>query len=74
MTEGAKTLGVSRQALSRLINEQAGVSPEMAIRLSKAFGATADIWIRMQASYDIAQAKKREDQIMVERYLPEKAE
>ena len=54
VTEGAKVLGVSRQALSRLINGKAGVSPEMAIRLSKAFGPTPDIWIRMQAAYDVA--------------------
>ncbi len=65
VTEGAKALGVSRQALSRLINGQAGVSPEMAIRLSKAFGTTPDIWIRMQASYDIAQAKRHADRIKV---------
>ena len=73
VTEGAKVLGVSRQALSRLINGQAGISPEMAIRLSKAFGTTPDIWIRMQAAYDIAQAKGREDQIKVERYEPQSA-
>ena len=71
VTEGAKVLGVSRQALSRLINGQAGISPEMAIRLSKAFGTTPDIWIRMQASYDIAQAKRREEQIQVERFEPQ---
>ncbi len=71
VTEGAKVLGVSRQALSRLINGQAGISPEMAIRLSKAFGTTPDIWIRMQASYDIAQAKGRKDQINVVRYEPQ---
>ena len=73
VTEGAKVLAVSRQALSRLINGQAGISPEMAIRLSKAFGTTPDIWIRMQAAYDIAQAKAREDQINVERYQPQPA-
>ena len=66
-------LGVSRQALSRLINGQAGISPEMAIRLSKAFGTTPDIWIRMQAAYDIARAKGREGQIKVERYEPRPA-
>ena len=73
VTEGAKVLGVSRQALSRLINGQAGISPEMGIRLSKAFGTTPDIWMRMQASYDIAQAKRREDKIKVERYEPRPA-
>jgi addiction module HigA family antidote len=73
VTEGAKVLCVSRQALSRLINGQAGISPEMAIRLSKAFGTTPDIWIRMQASYDIAQAKDREAQIKVQHYEPRPA-
>ncbi len=73
VTEGAKVLGVSRQALSRLINGQSGISTGMAIRLSKAFGTTPDIWIRMQASYDITQAKGREDRIKVERYEPRPA-
>ena len=70
VTEGAKVLGVSRTTLSRLINGQAGVSPEMAIRLAKAFGATPDIWIRMQASYDLAQARLHENEIDVKLYRP----
>jgi len=70
VTEGAKILGVSRTTLSRLINGQAGVSPEMAIRLAKAFGATPDVWIRMQASWDLAQARRREADIDVRRYQP----
>ena len=65
VTEGAKVLGVSRTTLSRLINGQAGVSAEMAIRLAKAFGATPDVWIRMQGTYDLAQARLYEDQIHV---------
>ena len=71
ITEGAKVLGVSRTTLSRLINGQAGVSPEMAIRLAKAFGATPDIWIRMQAAYDLAQARLYENRIDVRRYKPQ---
>ena len=55
------------------VNGQAGISPEMAIRLSKAFGTTPDICIRMQAACGIAQAKGREDQIKVERYEPRPA-
>jgi addiction module HigA family antidote len=70
VTEGAEVLGVSRTTLSRLINGQAGVSPDMAIRLAKAFGATPDIWIRMQAAYDLAQARLHEDDIKVKRYQP----
>ena len=73
VTEGAKVLGVSRTTLSRLINGQAGVSPEMAIRLSKAFGATPDIWIKMQSAYDLAQARQHEASIKVKRYEPQLA-
>lgn len=70
VTEAAKVLGVSRTTLSRLINGQAGISPEMAIRLAKAFGATPDIWIRMQAAYDLAQARAHEEDIKVKLYRP----
>ena len=73
VTEGAKVLGVSRTTLSRLINGQAGISPDMAIRLAKAFGATPDVWIRMQAAYDLTQARRREHQIIVKRYKPHRA-
>ncbi len=73
VTEGAKVLGVSRQALSNLVNGRAGMSAEMAIRLAKAFGSTTETWIRLQAAYDVAQAKAREDQIQVERYRPQPA-
>jgi len=72
-TEGAAVLGVSRTTLSRLINGQAGVSPDMAIRLAKAFGATPEVWIRMQAAYDLAQARQHEDEIKVQRYKPQPA-
>lgn len=70
VTEGAKVLGVSRTTLSRLINARAGISPDMAIRLAKAFGSTPGAWIRLQAAYDIAQATARADEIDVERYEP----
>jgi addiction module HigA family antidote len=70
VSEGAKVLGVSRSALSRLIHGHAGISPEMAIRLSKAFGSTPGAWIRLQAAYDVAQASARADEIQVERYRP----
>ena len=68
ITEGAKALGVSRQALSNLVNERASLSVEMALRLSKAFDTDPEIWIRLQAAYDIALAREREDEIQVERY------
>ena len=54
----AEALGVTRQAISAIINERAGVSPEMAIRLSRAFDTTADLWLVMQKNYDLAEAKK----------------
>ena len=68
VTEGAKALGVARHTLSRVINGQAAISPEMAIRLEKAFGGTADSWLRLQAAYDLAQARKHENSIDVKRY------
>ncbi len=70
VTEGAKALGVSRTTLSRLVNGQAGVSADMAIRLAKAFGATPDIWIRMQGAHDLAQARRHERDIKVKPYRP----
>ena len=73
VTEGAKALGVSRQALSNLVNGRARMSSEMAIRLAKAFGSTTETWIRLQTAYDIAQALEREDEIEVERYEPQPA-
>ncbi len=71
VTEGAKVLGVSWITLSRLISGQAGVSAEMAIRLAKAFGATPEIWVRMQAAYGHAQARLHEAEIHVQPYQPQ---
>ncbi|MDQ3249529.1 MAG: HigA family addiction module antitoxin [Chloroflexota bacterium] len=70
VTDGAKALGVTRPTLSRLINEKAGVSLDMAIRLSKAFGSTPEFWLKLQLNYDLVQAKNRADTIKVERYQP----
>jgi addiction module HigA family antidote len=67
VTEAAKALGVSRQALNNIIHGQAAISPEMAIRLDKAFGGGADTWLRLQAAYDLAQAEKNADKIKVRR-------
>ena len=68
VTDGAKVLGVACHTLSRVINGQAGISPEMAIRREKAFGGTADSWIRMQAAYDLGKAREHENRINVKRY------
>jgi addiction module HigA family antidote len=59
VTEGAKVLGVTRQALNNLVNGKAGISPEMAIRLYKAFGASPEAWLRLQMAYDLAQARQK---------------
>lgn len=64
VTEGATALGVSRQALNNLVNGRAGVSAEMAVRLAYAFGGGAETWLRMQASYDLAQVRMREAAIV----------
>ena len=67
VTDGAKALGVSRNALSEIVNGRRGISPEMAVRLSKAFGGTPRIWAGMQLDYDMAQVLRREDEIDVQR-------
>jgi addiction module HigA family antidote len=67
VTEGAKVLGVTRQALNNVVNGKAGISPEMAIRLSKAFGSTPETWLQMQLAYDLAAARKNESKIKVRR-------
>lgn len=71
VTKAAKILGVTRQALNNVVNAKSGISPEMAIRLSKAFGSTPDTWVRMQAAFDLAVALKGENDIRVERYTPQ---
>lgn len=67
VTEGAKVLGVTRQTLTKIVNGKSGISAKMAIRLAKAFGSTAETWVRMQAAYDLAQARKDESKIKVRR-------
>ncbi|MCY3704572.1 MAG: HigA family addiction module antitoxin [Gammaproteobacteria bacterium] len=66
ITDAARMLGVARHTLSRLLNGHAGVSAEMAIRLEKAGWSNAEFWMRLQAAYDLAQARKREDRIRVD--------
>ena len=71
VTAGARVLGVSRQALNNVVNGKSGISPEMAIRLSKAFGSTPETWLRMQLAYDLAAARKSESKIKVRRQYVE---
>lgn len=70
VTEGARILGVTRPALSALLNGRSALSPEMALRVEKAFGPKMDTLLRMQTSYEIAQARDRAGQIKVKRYIP----
>ena len=73
VTDAAKVLGVARHTLSRVLNGHAAVSPEMAIRLEKAGWSNADFWLRLQAAYHLAQARKCQDRINVKRYEPRPA-
>ena len=69
VTEASRRLGVSRKQLSSLVNGRSGISPEMAIRLDKAFGGGAEVWYRLQTAYDFAKAMKRAGEIKVERVV-----
>ena len=73
VTQAAKILGVTRQALNNVVNEKSGISAEMAVRLSKAFGGTPEVWVRMQSAYDLAAVLKHADGIRVDRYRPSPA-
>ena len=68
VTRAARGLGVTCQTLSELVNERTGVSVEMAIRLSKAFGSTPETWLGMQMAHDLRQARSRAGEIAVERF------
>lgn len=70
ITAAAEILGVTRVTVSRLVNGRAAVSPEMAVRLSKAFGSTPEFWLRLQLNYDLAQVNAKADEIHVARYRP----
>jgi addiction module HigA family antidote len=68
VTDAAKGLGVTRKALSELLNGHTGVSSEMAIRLEQAFGSTAETWLKMQLEFDLWQAKQRAGNLKVTRF------
>lgn len=70
ITTAAVGLGVSRKQLSELVNEHAGISPEMAIRLEKGLGSTADHWLRLQLAFDLANARADEGRLHVSRLEP----
>jgi antitoxin HigA-1 len=69
VTAAAECLGVTRQALNNLVNGRSGISPEMAVRLSKAFGGSPEVWLGMQMQYDLAQVAKKAPRLKVERVV-----
>ncbi len=73
VTGAAEVLGVTRPAFSSMLNGRSSLSPEMALRIEKAFGPTMDTLLRMQTSYDIARTRKQENRIVVQRYRPTRA-
>jgi antitoxin HigA-1 len=73
VTEAAKVLDIARHTLSCVLNGHAAISPDMAIRLEKAGWSNADHWLRLQAAYDLAQARRHEGDIKVRRYEPHPA-
>ncbi|HEY1243021.1 MAG TPA: HigA family addiction module antitoxin [Bryobacteraceae bacterium] len=70
ITAAAEALGVTRQALNNLVNGKAGISPEMAVRLSKAFGSSPAFWLRLQMAYDLSRVDEK--RIPVQRVKPVK--
>lgn len=68
VTAAASGLGVTRKTLSELLNGHSGISPEMALRLEKAFGSTAETWLRLQIAYDLWQAQQRAGALKVIRF------
>jgi antitoxin HigA-1 len=74
VTDAAKALGVTRPTLSALLNRRAALSPEMALRVEKAFGVKMDTLLRMQTAHEIALVRQRAGEIKVKRYVPKGVE
>lgn len=68
VTQAAEGLGIARKTLSLLLNGHAGISPEMAVRLSKAFGRSPESWMQLQVQYDLAQVAANENEMVVKSY------
>ena len=68
ITQVAALLGVTRPALSNVVNEKAAISPMMAIRIAMVFGGSAALWVRMQASHDLREAEKKANQLQLKPY------
>jgi addiction module HigA family antidote len=73
VAEAAEALGVTRQQLYNVISGRSGITPEMALRLEKGVGGTADAWLAMQAAYDLAQLRTRADDMKVKKLAPRAA-
>ena len=73
VAEAAQALGITRQQLYNVINGKSAVTPEMAVRLEKGIGSTADTWLRMQTAYDLAQVRLRAGGIKVKKLIPKVA-
>jgi addiction module HigA family antidote len=71
VTAAAKLLGVSRVNLSNILNQKSDISPEMAYRIAKVFGGTADIWANLQTKYNMQIVGEKMKEVELERYLPE---
>jgi len=69
IADAAKALHVTRQQLYNVINGKSAISPEMALRFEQAFGGSAEMWLRMQAAYDLAQVRKREKDMSIPRFV-----
>ncbi len=68
VADGARGMGVTRQQLHNVISGRSGISPEMALRLEKAFGGSAEQWLRVQMAHDLARIRERESEIAVTRF------
>ena len=71
VARAAEVLGVRRATLSDLVNEKVSLTPEMALRIEKAFGVSMDLLLRIQAGYDTARMRQEADRIIVKRFVPE---
>lgn len=70
VAEAAAGLGITRQQLYNVLNGKSGITPEMAVRLEKAFGGSAEMWLRMQGNFDLAQIRQRDPELAVTRLTP----
>jgi addiction module HigA family antidote len=73
IAEAASVLGITRQQLYRVVKGESAITPDMALRLEKAIGSTADFWLRLQMSYDLAQARLRKPAVEVRKLEPKVA-